>query len=75
MWISEFGIGGRNEHGAKQRAWFETIVDHLVATDADFAHGSFKGRCAADEYAAGVAYTGRVDSSRTPDALLCRRLR
>ncbi|GAA4059582.1 hypothetical protein GCM10022233_35780 [Streptomyces shaanxiensis] len=27
-----------------------------------------------DEYAAGVAYTGRVGSSRTPDALYCRKL-
>lgn len=39
----------------------------------DFASGAYKGQCAADEYAAGVAYTGRIGSSRTPDALLCRR--
>ena len=27
-----------------------------------------------DEYAAGIAYTGRVGSARTPDALYCRKL-
>ncbi|MFC5957395.1 glycoside hydrolase family 5 protein [Streptomyces pratens] len=40
----------------------------------DFAHGRYKGQCAADEYAAGIAYTGRLGSSRTPDALHCRKL-
>ncbi|WP_328475215.1 glycoside hydrolase family 5 protein [Actinoplanes sp. NBC_00393] len=40
----------------------------------DFASGHYKGQCADDEYAAGIAYTGRFGSSRTPDALLCRRL-
>ncbi|MET8216111.1 cellulase family glycosylhydrolase [Streptomyces hirsutus] len=40
----------------------------------DFAHGHYKGQCAADEYAAGIAYTGRLGSSRTPDALHCRKL-
>ncbi|MEO6086480.1 MAG: cellulase family glycosylhydrolase [Umezawaea sp.] len=38
----------------------------------DFASGAYKGQCAADEYVAGIAYTGRIGSSRTPDALLCR---
>ncbi len=37
----------------------------------DFAAGHYKGQCADDEYAAGVAYTGRFGSSRTPDALFC----
>ncbi|MFF0200830.1 glycoside hydrolase family 5 protein [Streptomyces sp. NPDC005017] len=41
----------------------------------DFAYGRYKGQCADDEYAAGIAYTGRLGSSRTPDALYCRRLR
>jgi len=40
----------------------------------DFAHGHHKGQCADGEYAAGIAYTGRVGSSRTPDALHCRQL-
>jgi hypothetical protein len=39
----------------------------------EFAVGAYKGQCAADEYVAGVAYTGRIGSARTPDALLCRR--
>ncbi|MEU4421698.1 cellulase family glycosylhydrolase [Actinoplanes sp. NPDC024001] len=38
----------------------------------DFANGRYKGQCADDEYAAGIAWTGRFLSSRTPDALLCR---
>jgi endoglucanase len=40
----------------------------------DFASGHYKGQCADDEYVAGVAWTGRLFSSRTPDALFCRRL-
>ncbi|MGW9401820.1 glycoside hydrolase family 5 protein [Streptomyces sp. NPDC055642] len=40
----------------------------------DFARGHYKGQCADDEYAAGIAYTGRIGSSRTPDALYCRDL-
>ncbi|MEV6302624.1 cellulase family glycosylhydrolase [Actinoplanes sp. NPDC051861] len=40
----------------------------------DFASGHYKGQCADGEYAAGVAYTGRLFSSRTPDALFCRSL-
>ncbi|MFD9738444.1 glycoside hydrolase family 5 protein [Umezawaea sp. NPDC059074] len=39
----------------------------------EFAYGGYKGQCAPDEYVAGVAYTGRIGSGRTPDALLCRR--
>ncbi|OLR93682.1 glycoside hydrolase family 5 protein [Actinokineospora bangkokensis] len=38
----------------------------------DFASGKLKGQCAPGEYVAGIAYTGRIGSSRTPDALLCR---
>ncbi len=40
----------------------------------EFAPGAYKGQCAGDEYVAGVAYTGRIGSGRTPDALLCRRV-
>lgn len=38
----------------------------------EFANGNYKGQCATNEYVAGVAYTGRIGSRRTPDALLCR---
>ncbi|MFC4506858.1 MULTISPECIES: glycoside hydrolase family 5 protein [Streptomyces] len=37
LWISEFGVGGREETGAAQRAWFENFVDQLIRADADFA--------------------------------------
>jgi len=43
VWISEFGVGGREETGVKQRAWFENFVDHLIRTDADFAYWPLVG--------------------------------
>ncbi|MEU8631899.1 cellulase family glycosylhydrolase [Amycolatopsis sp. NPDC048633] len=53
--------------------WFDR-GDNRPSGDlgGDFASGSYKGQCAPGEYVAGVAYTGRVGSNRTPDALLCR---
>ncbi|WP_241662428.1 MULTISPECIES: cellulase family glycosylhydrolase [unclassified Streptomyces] len=41
----------------------------------DFAEGHYKGQCAADEYAAGIAFTTRLGSSPGPAALLCSPLR
>jgi hypothetical protein len=38
----------------------------------EFANGNYKGQCATTEYVAGVAYTGRIGSRKTLDALLCR---
>jgi hypothetical protein len=38
----------------------------------EFASGDYNGQCAASEYIAGVAYTGRIGSRKTPDAILCR---
>jgi hypothetical protein len=52
--------------------WFDR-GDNRPAIGGDFASGRYKGQCAADEYVAGVAYTGRFGSAKTPDALLCRR--
>ncbi|MCP9212322.1 glycoside hydrolase family 5 protein [Streptomyces sp. NEAU-Y11] len=43
VWISEFGIGGREETGAKQRAWFENFVDELIRADVDFAYWPLVG--------------------------------
>ncbi len=43
VWISEFGVGGRDESNAKAKAWFETFVDHLIAEDADFAYWPLVG--------------------------------
>lgn len=40
----------------------------------DFATGNYKGRCADNEYAAGIAFFTRLGSSGTPDALYCRKL-
>jgi len=56
--------------------WFDR-GDNRPATlkGGDFAYGQYKGQCADDEYAAGIAYTGRVGSAKTPDALYCRALR
>ncbi|ALG12721.1 hypothetical protein AOZ06_42950 [Kibdelosporangium phytohabitans] len=51
--------------------WFDRH-DNRAPDGGDFASGHYKGQCAADECVAGVAYTGRFGSSRTPDALLCR---
>ncbi|MEU8773698.1 cellulase family glycosylhydrolase [Streptomyces sp. NPDC048606] len=41
---------------------------------ADFAFGHHKGQCAPTEYAAGIAFTGRVGARPGPAALLCRPL-
>ncbi|MGW3283153.1 glycoside hydrolase family 5 protein [Streptomyces sp. NPDC001002] len=62
------GSGGRT-------VWFDRGDNRgSAAKGGDFASGNYKGQCADDEYAAGVAYTGRLGSSRTPDALYCRKL-
>ncbi|MFG3305794.1 glycoside hydrolase family 5 protein [Streptomyces wuyuanensis] len=61
---------------AGRTVWFDRSDNRPPAAGGgDFAHGRYKGQCASDEYAAGIAYTGRLGSSRTPDALLCRALR
>jgi hypothetical protein len=52
--------------------WFDRW-DNRAHGGGEFANGHYKGQCAKDEYIAGVAYTGRFGSGRTPDALLCRR--
>jgi hypothetical protein len=37
LWISEFGVGGRDDTDPANHRWFATFVDYLIATDADFA--------------------------------------
>ncbi|MFB7294111.1 glycoside hydrolase family 5 protein [Actinacidiphila glaucinigra] len=61
--------------GAGRTVWFDR-GDNRPSSGAggDFAYGSYKGQCADGEYAAGIAWTGRFGSSRTPDALYCRSL-
>ncbi|MGZ0151812.1 glycoside hydrolase family 5 protein [Kribbella sp. WER1] len=53
--------------------WFDR-GDNRGGAGGDFANGNYKGQCADDEYVAGIAFTTRVGSSGTPDALYCRRL-
>ncbi|KAJ6498241.1 cellulase, partial [Mycena vulgaris] len=36
VWVSEFGVAGRGNTGAEV-TWFQSFVDYLVQTDADFA--------------------------------------
>ncbi|MGW5645662.1 glycoside hydrolase family 5 protein [Saccharopolyspora sp. NPDC003752] len=43
LWISEFGVGGRDEQDPKARAWFGNFVDFLVANDTDFAYWPLVG--------------------------------
>lgn len=61
--------------GDGRTVWFDRGDDRpSTPGGGDFAPGRHKGQCADDEYVAGIAYTGRVGSSRTPDALYCRQL-
>ncbi|MFD7156184.1 glycoside hydrolase family 5 protein [Kribbella sp. NPDC059898] len=53
--------------------WFDR-GDNRSGAGGDFANGNYKGQCGDDEYVAGVAFTTRVGSSGTPDALYCRKL-
>ncbi|MCW2638882.1 MAG: glycoside hydrolase [Dactylosporangium sp.] len=43
VWISEFGVGGRDNTDQKSRDWFHNFVDYLVAIDADFAYWPLVG--------------------------------
>ncbi|WP_232323416.1 glycoside hydrolase family 5 protein [Catenuloplanes japonicus] len=59
--------------GTGRTVWFDRGDNRPSSGGGEFASGHYKGQCAADEYAAGIAYTGRIFSSRTPDALYCVR--
>lgn len=56
--------------------WFDRS-DNRPSGDpgGEFAQGRYKGQCAADEYAAGIAFTTRLGSTPGPTALLCGPLR
>ncbi|AOR30148.1 glycoside hydrolase [Streptomyces fodineus] len=61
--------------GAGRTVWFDRSDNRPSdAAGGDFAYGDYKGQCADDEYADGIAFTTRVGSRAGPDALLCRRL-
>ncbi|MFH8774498.1 glycoside hydrolase family 5 protein [Streptomyces sp. NPDC017958] len=61
--------------GTGRTVWFDRS-DNRPADGAggDYASGDYKGQCAANEYAAGIAFTTRFGSRPGPDALLCRTL-
>ncbi|GAA3045770.1 glycoside hydrolase family 5 protein [Streptomyces glomeratus] len=62
------GVTGRT-------VWFDRADDRPAGADGgDFAYGDYKGQCADDEYAAGIAFTTRLGSTAGPAALLCRTL-
>ncbi|MFJ9591109.1 glycoside hydrolase family 5 protein [Streptomyces acidicola] len=66
--------GALTGRGART-VWFDRSDNRGTAPKGgDFAIGHYKGQCADDEYAAGIAYTGRLGSFKTPDALYCRKL-
>ncbi|MEU1189127.1 cellulase family glycosylhydrolase [Streptomyces sp. NPDC005859] len=55
--------------------WFDRSDNRPVDAGGDFAAGHYKGQCAADEYATGIAYTTRIGGTPGPAALLCVALR
>ncbi|MFF3768208.1 glycoside hydrolase family 5 protein [Streptomyces sp. NPDC001922] len=62
--------------GNGRTVWFDRGDNRPAdAAGGEFAHGRYKGQCGSGEYAAGIAFTTRVGSRGTPDALLCRPLR
>ncbi|WP_326841434.1 glycoside hydrolase family 5 protein [Streptomyces sp. NBC_01558] len=61
--------------GAGRTVWFDRSDNRPAsAFGGDFASGDYKGQCADDEYAAGIAFTTRLGSRPGPAALLCRKL-
>jgi endoglucanase len=70
------GLCGRSRGSlgrSGRTVWFDRGDDRSGGAGGEFAVGAHKGQCGVEEYVAGVAYTGRIGSGRTPDALLCRR--
>ncbi|MBJ7907482.1 glycoside hydrolase family 5 protein [Streptomyces sp. DSM 110735] len=61
--------------GSGRTVWFDRS-DNRPSDGAggDFAEGNYKGQCAVNEYAAGIAFTTRLGSRPGPAALLCRTL-
>ncbi|MEU1299443.1 glycoside hydrolase family 5 protein [Streptomyces shenzhenensis] len=61
--------------GGSRTVWFDRSDNRPSgASGGDFAHQDYKGQCADDEYAAGIAFTTRFAAYPGPDALLCRTL-
>ncbi|MGW1163525.1 glycoside hydrolase family 5 protein [Streptomyces sp. NPDC002519] len=69
-------VPARGQLGTAGRTvWFDRSDNRPAdAAGGDFAYGDYKGQCADDEYAAGIAFTTRLGSTAGPAALLCRKL-
>lgn len=66
---------GRTLGTSGRTVWFDRGDNRPAAgPGGEFASGNYKGQCATDEYAAGIAFTGAWAKGKTPDALLCRKL-
>ncbi|WP_329303437.1 glycoside hydrolase family 5 protein [Streptomyces sp. NBC_00659] len=66
---------GTSLAGTGRTVWFDRSDNRPAgAAGGDFANGDYKGQCADDEYAAGIAYTTRFGAAQGPAALLCRKL-
>ncbi|MCF2528100.1 glycoside hydrolase family 5 protein [Yinghuangia soli] len=66
--VRALGTSGRT-------VWFDRGDNRPAGNPGgEFASGNYKGQCATDEYAAGIAFTGAWAKGKTPDALLCRKL-
>jgi hypothetical protein len=70
------GASGRSLPAGGRTVWFDRGDNRPAgASGGDFAAGNYKGQCADDEYAAGIAWTNRFGNPvKRPDALLCRPL-
>ncbi|MFF0712482.1 glycoside hydrolase family 5 protein [Streptomyces bauhiniae] len=64
--------------GSGRTVWFDRSdnrpSDGADGAGGEFAQGAYKGQCAVNEYAAGIAFTTRLGARQGPAALLCRTL-
>ncbi|MFE3179509.1 glycoside hydrolase family 5 protein [Streptomyces violascens] len=69
-------VPARSSPGTAGRTvWFDRGDNRPAGSPGgEFAYGRYKGQCDQGEYAAGIAFTGRVGASPAPAALLCRAL-
>ncbi len=70
------GASARPLPAGGRTVWFDRGDNRPSgAPGGDFASGNYKGQCADDEYAAGIAWTNRFGNPfKRPAALLCRPL-
>ncbi|MGW2069216.1 glycoside hydrolase family 5 protein [Streptomyces sp. NPDC001953] len=61
--------------GTGRTVWFDRSDNRPAEADGgDYAYGDYKGQCADNEYAAGIAFTTRLGSTAGAAAVLCRTL-